>query len=85
MFSREYESANARTASVYEQVKIAASQVTLSVENLNLSRVRYEGGEGPALDVVLGQTQLQQARTNYFTTLFLYANARADLEVAAGR
>lgn len=85
VFSREYESAKARTTSVYEQVRIAESQVKLSEENLNLSRVRYEGGEGPALDVVLGQTQLQQARTNYFTTLLLYANARADLEVAAGR
>jgi outer membrane protein len=85
VFSREYESAKARATSVHEQVSIAESQVRLAEENLKLSRVRYEGGEGPALDVVLGQTQLQQARTNYFTTLFLYANARADLEVAAGR
>lgn len=85
VFSREYESAKAKTNSVYEQVRIAESQVKLSEENLKLSRIRYEGGEGPALDVVLGQTQLQQARTNYFTTLFLYANARADMEVAAGR
>ena len=68
-----------------EQLKIAETQVKLFEENLKLSRVRYEGGEGPALDTVLAQSQLQQARTNYFTTLFLYANAQADLEVAAGR
>ncbi len=85
VFSREYESAKARTTSVYEQVKIAETQVKLSEENLKLSRVRYEGGEGPALDVVLAQIQLQQARTNYFSTMLLYANARADLEVASGR
>ncbi len=85
VFSREYASAQARSASVREQVLVAESQVKLFEENLKLARVRYEGGEGPALDVVLGQTQLQQARTNYFDTLLLYANARADLEVAAGR
>ena len=85
VFSREYESAKARMTSVHEQVTIAESQVKLFEENLKLSRLRYEGGEGPALDVVVAQTQLQQARANYFNTLFLYANARADLEVAAGR
>ncbi|MEZ5355044.1 MAG: TolC family protein [Bryobacteraceae bacterium] len=84
-FSREYANAKARVASVFEQVKVAGDQVKLFEENLSLSQVRYEGGEGPALDVVLAQTQLQQARANYFNTLFLYASARADLEVAAGR
>lgn len=85
VFSREYESAKARLDSVYAQLAVANDQVRLSEENLKLSRVRYEGGEGPALDVVAAQSQLQQARSNYFTTLFLYATARADLEVAAGR
>jgi outer membrane protein len=84
-FSREYESARARLSSIREQLKTAEAQMRLFEENLKLSRVRYEGGEGPSLDVVVAQTQLQQARTNYFNTLFNYANARADLEVAAGR
>ena len=84
-FSREYESAKARMASLQDQTKVAELQVKLFEDNLKLSRVRYEGGEGPALDVVVAQSQLQQARTNYFNTLFLYANARVDLEVAAGR
>ena len=52
---------------------------------MKLSRTRYEGGEGPALDVVASQQQLQQARVNYFTVLADYSNARADLEVATGR
>jgi outer membrane protein TolC len=41
--------------------------VKLSKDNLRLSRVRYEGGEGVALDVVAAQGQLAQARANYFT------------------
>lgn len=85
VFSREYESARTRVSSFLQQTTAAESQMRLSVENFTLSRLRYEGGEGAALDVVLAQTQLQQARANYFNTLFLYAAARADLEVAAGR
>lgn len=85
IFSREYEAARARTTSLLKQVETAEAQMRLFENNLKLSRVRYEGGEGPSLDVVVAQTQLQQSRTNYFNTLFLYANAQADLEVAAGR
>ena len=59
--------------------------MSLSEENLRLSRVRYDGGEGPALDVVAAQTQLAQARTNLYTTLARYLESRADLELAAGR
>ena len=47
--------------------------------------MRYEGGEGLALDVVAAQNQLAQARTNYYTAVAGYLNAKADLEVATGR
>jgi outer membrane protein TolC len=59
--------------------------VKLSDENLRLSRVRYEGGEGPALDVVLAQAQLVQARTNFYVVRANYLIALADLEVARGQ
>jgi outer membrane protein TolC len=68
----------------YAQIALTRAQVTLSAENLRLSRVRYEGGEGSALDVVAAQGQLADARTNYFTTLARHLEARADLAVAAG-
>ena len=84
-FSREYENARTRAVSIYEQIAIAETQVGLFQENLRLSQVRYEGGEGPAIEVVVAQAQLQQARTNYFTTLLQYASASADLEVARGQ
>lgn len=85
VFSKEYEAAKSRAASVREQLQSADRQVKLFEENMKLSQVRYDGGEGPALDVVLAQTQLQQARVNYYGTLFALAAAKADLEVAAGR
>ncbi len=84
-FSRDYQTALARVTLIYEQIGLARQQVETSEENLRLSSVRYEGGEGPSLDVVAAQTQLTQARSNYFTALFNYANARADLEVAAAK
>lgn len=84
-FSKEYRDALARVDLLYSQIAIAERQVKLSDDNLRLSRVRYEGGEGLALDVVAAQTQLAQARANYFTARASYLNARVDLEVAEGK
>ena len=83
-FSRDYQTAAARVKLIYDQLEFTQSQVKLSEENLRLSRVRYEGGEGTALDVVAAQNQLTQARMNHYTAVANYLNARADLEVAAG-
>jgi outer membrane protein len=84
-FSKEYQSALARVKRIYEQIGMTVEQVRLSEENLKLSRVRYEGGEGLALDVVAAQQQLTQARSNRYAAVAAYLTARADLEVASGR
>jgi outer membrane protein TolC len=84
-FSRDYQDALSRVRLVHAQIESTRAQVTLSLENLRLSRLRYEGGEGPALDVVSAQTQLAQARTNLYTVLARYLESRADLELAAGK
>ena len=69
----------------FEQIAALDRQVKLAEEDLTLSRVRYEGGEGSALDVVTVQNQLAQARAGYYTNLANYLIAKADLEVADGR
>jgi len=84
-FSKEYQAALARARRLYEQIAITQKQTRACQENLRLSRLRYEGGEGSALDVVLAQADLTQARANYYTALSEYWNAKADLEVASGR
>ena len=84
-FSKEYQDALARVQLIYAQIATTDAQVKLSEDNLRLSRVRYEGGEGPALDVVVAQAQLVQARTNYYLVRANYLTARADLEVARGQ
>jgi len=84
-FSKDYRDALARVDLIYSQIARTEEQVKLSEENLRLSRVRYEGGEGSSLDVVSSQGQLAQARANYYTARANYLNARADLEVAKGQ
>lgn len=84
-FSKEYQSALARVRYLFEQISLTRQQAELAEEDLRLSRIRYEGGEGSALDVVTAQNQLAQARSNYYTTMANYLNAKADLEVASGR
>lgn len=84
-FSRDYQIALMRVRQLYGQIGLTEDQVKTSEENLNMAHIRYEGGEGPALDVVAAQTQLAQARSNYGVALAGYANALADLEVTSGR
>jgi outer membrane protein len=84
-FSKEYEDAVSRARLTHAQIETTRAQVALSLENLRLSRIRYDGGEGPALDVLAAQTQLAQAHTNLYTALARYLESRADLELAAGR
>jgi outer membrane protein TolC len=84
-FSKEYQSALTRVRQLFEQISLTSQQAELAGDDLRLSRIRYEGGEGSALDVVTAQNQLAQARSNYYTAMANYLNARADLEVASGR
>lgn len=84
-FSREYQSALTRVRGVYEQISLARIQATAAEEDLRLSRVRYEGGEGPALDVVVAQKQLADARSGYYAAITDYLNAQRDFEVASGQ
>jgi outer membrane protein len=84
-FSREYQAALDRIRNALDQISLTAQQVKLTEDDLRLSRIRFEGGEGVALDVVAAQTQLAQARISYFTAISNYWNGQADLEVASGK
>lgn len=85
MFSKEYADAQAQVKALYVQIRVTDAQVTSAKENLRLSRLRFEGGEGSALEVVTAQNDLAQAQINYYTTRADYLNARVTLDVASGR
>jgi outer membrane protein len=82
---REYDAAHARVQALYEQIDITREQVSLSEQSLKLSRVRYEGGEGSALEVMSAQTEVAQARSNLYQALAGHLQARADLAIASGQ
>jgi len=84
-FSREYQDALSRVRLLHVQLGSCRAQVSLSEENLRLARVRYDGGEGLALDVVGAQTQLIQARDNLYTTGARYLESLLDLDLASGK
>jgi len=84
-FSREYQDALSRVRLVHAQLASCRTQVSLSEENLRLARVRYDGGEGLALDVVGAQTQLVQARSNKYSTIARYLESLLDLQIASGK
>ena len=84
-FSQEYRAAAARVKQFHEQALQSREQVGLAEEDFKLSRIRYEGGEGAAVDVVVSQNQLVQALTSYYSSIANYYSARLDLEVASGR
>jgi outer membrane protein len=83
-FSKEYWDALDRVKTLHAQILMTQKQVKYSQEDLRISRLRQEGGEGAALHVVIAQTQLAQARTNYYTVLANYWIAKTDLEIASG-
>jgi len=85
VFSKEYQDALSRVRLVHAQLASCRAQVSLAEENLRLARVRYDGGEGLALDVVGAQTQLVQARNNNYSTIARYLESLLDLQVASGK
>ena len=82
--NREYAAAQARVAALYDQIGITLQQVSLSEQSLKLSRVRYEGGEGSALEVVSAQAELTQARSNHYQAIAAHLQAQEDLIAAGG-
>lgn len=84
-FSRDYYAALRRVQTISGQTDLVANQVQDLKQNLDLVRLRYQGGESLALEVVDAQNMLAQAQVEYYTLLFDYEIAKSDLEVASGK
>jgi outer membrane protein len=85
LFSKEYQDAVSQVNGIYAQIPITQRQVDLAKENLRLSRIRFESGEGTALEVVTAQSALAQADIDFYTTRADYLNALSALKVASGQ
>jgi outer membrane protein TolC len=85
VYSKEYQDALSDVKGTYVQIDVTQRQLELAKKNLSLSRLRFEGGEGTALDVVTAQSALVQAEIDFYTTRANYLNAQSALKVASGR
>lgn len=84
-FSKEYQDALSQVTGIFSQIAITEQQIKEAKENLRLSRLRFEGGEGPSLDVVTAENALVQSEINFYTTRANYLNALVALKVASGQ
>lgn len=85
LFSKEYQDSLASVTSTYEQTQTTEREVALARENLRLSQLRFQNGEGSALDVVTSQNSLVQAEIDLFSSRANYLNAQSALKVASGQ
>ena len=53
-------------------------------EDFKIAQVRYAAGVGTNLDVMDASDKLTQAKNNYYTALYTYNTAKADLDKAMG-
>ena len=84
-FSREYLAALSQVRSWYERIPMAETEFKASEENLRLTQLLYESGEGLALEVVSARTQATDAGAAYFAAIAGYLLSLSDFEVASGK
>ena len=74
-----------RASTSVGRFECSGPEVAAAQENLWLSRVRFDGGEGLALDVVTSQSSLVQAQIDLFSARANYLNAQFALKVASAQ
>lgn len=84
-YSRAYQDALAQVNGIYGQLAITQEGLSAAQESVRLSRLRFDGGEGTALDVVTAENALVQAQIDFYSTRADYLNAQSALKVASGQ
>ncbi|MBS1814701.1 MAG: TolC family protein [Acidobacteria bacterium] len=84
-YSKEYQDALASVNANYAQIAVADRELKAAEENLRLSKLRFQAGEGLALDVVSAQTSFAQAQIDFYSARANYLNAQSALKVASGQ
>lgn len=67
------------------QLPVTILQVKQAKENYELSYGRYRVGEGNPTELKDAENSYEQAQLNYYTALYEYNSARAQLEKAIGK
>ena len=80
-FTRQYTS----LSTAFQQIQIAATNVTAADEDLRVQAERYRMGAATILDLLTSQSSLTQAQVSLIQARFNYLVARAGLEAIMGR
>ena len=70
--------------SAHKRIGVAQAAVAQAEEGLRIVRNRYESGLFTIVNLLDAEVALQQARTNYFRSLYDFEVAMAQLHLAAG-
>ena len=68
-----------------KQLPVAILQMKQSKENYELSYGRYRVGEASPIELRDAETTYEQAQLTYYTALYEYNSAKAELEKAIGK
>lgn len=85
LFTAEFYTERNNVDLAVKQMAEGRREVELARESLRLARLRYDGGEAPALEVVEAQNTAAGAELAYNQAVFQYHMSRARLEVATGQ
>jgi outer membrane protein TolC len=67
------------------QVEVARRNITVSTQNLDLTRQRFDAGVSDNVEVVQSQEALSTANTDYINSVFAHNLAKLSLARAVGR
>ncbi|MDP1725844.1 MAG: TolC family protein [Bacteroidota bacterium] len=67
-----------------EQIEIQKRNLELAQEIYNRSEIKYKNGVGSSLELTTSQSDLENARTNYLTTVYDYFVAELELKKSLG-
>lgn len=67
-----------------EQIEIQKRNLELAQEIYNRSEIKYKNGVGSSLELTTSQSDLENARTNYLSTVYDYFVAELELKKSLG-
>jgi outer membrane protein TolC len=68
----------------YETVKSQKENMQLAEEVLKVTKIKYESGVGPNIEVINAEAALREAQINYYSALYDLQVAKIDYEKATG-
>lgn len=83
--SREYQDALSEVKGIYASLSATEEGLHAAQESLRLSRERFDGGEGSALEVVTAENAFVQAQIDFYSNRADLLNAQSALKVASGQ